>query len=147
MNVIVVNKRNVAEVRAAQDEGYRVVYVGKGSVLANPFHGQENSLDLYRKWLWRQMQAANPAGLVVARLRDDIVNGKKYALECWCAPNPCHADIIKAALDWAVDREVARQMGAAVPVIEAKDVVVATKTAKKGTRVRKSKKEAANASA
>lgn len=145
MNVIVVNKRNVAEVRAAQDEGYRVVYVGKGSVLANPFHGQEGSYDLYRKWLWRQMTAGCPAGVVIARLRDDIVNGKKVALECWCAPNKCHADVVKAALDWAVDRAVAREMGAVVPVVESKDVVVATKTAKKGTRVRKAKKEVVNA--
>lgn len=147
MNVIVVNKRNMAEVRAAQDGGYRVIYVGKGSALANPYHGQENDRDLYRKWLWRQMQTGNPAGMVVASMRDTIVKGKKVALECWCAPAPCHADIIKNALDWAVGREVAREMGAKVPEIKAEDVVVAknVKTVKRGTR--KSKKEAANASA
>ena len=102
---------------------------------------------MYRKWLWRQMQMGNPAGVIIAKLRDDIVAGKKYALECWCAPNPCHADTVKAALDWAVDRAVAREMGAIVPEVKVEDVVVAknVKTVKRGTR--KSKKVVENASA
>lgn len=27
-------------------------------------------------------------------------------LACWCAPEPCHGDVILAAVDWARNREV-----------------------------------------
>lgn len=117
MNIIVTSRRNQST-REAQANGYKVMYVGKGTALANPFSGQENGHDLYRKWLWRQMTTGNAAGRVVALLRDRVFNGEKIALECWCAPNPCHAHIIARAVNWAVEREMARANGEKVEEVK-----------------------------
>jgi hypothetical protein len=51
-------------------------------------------IERYRRWLWREIEAdrvdlADLAGLA----------GKTLA--CWCAPRPCHADVLLRAADWA----------------------------------------------
>jgi len=90
------------------------VYIGRqmgfyqpGSPLGNPYrledYGNE-AFSLYRKWLFAQIRNAHPHGEVV---RKELCTLLKYALDkegvtlsCWCAPNPCHGDIIKAAMLW-----------------------------------------------
>ena len=64
------------------------VYVGRGSKWGNPFKiGRDGDradvIRLYRKWIIRQpeLMAALPA-----------LRGK--VLGCWCAPAPCHGDVL-----------------------------------------------------
>lgn len=93
-------------------------YVGRssygliGSVLGNPFKVKSHTRDehervvgLYRKWLWDRIKGTDELSTRVQRelqrlkslaLADDL------KLECWCAPLPCHADVIKSCLEWAI---------------------------------------------
>lgn len=88
----------------------------KGSVLGNPFklkpHGcyeRDESIELYRRWLWREMQNQN--GEVykeMLRLKQQAEPGNLVLL-CWCKqPDEeiaCHADIIKNCLEWLIKKE------------------------------------------
>lgn len=74
------------------------VYVGrgKGSSFGNPYSHMEStsaqfkvatreeSIQRYKVWLLSQPD-------LVARVKRDL-RGKR--LGCWCAPKPCHADIL-----------------------------------------------------
>lgn len=65
------------------------VYVGRPTAFGNPFVLKSEAdratvLDQFRRYLER-----NPA--LVERIRREL-RGKH--LVCWCAPKPCHADIL-----------------------------------------------------
>jgi len=71
------------------------VYVGRPSPFGNPFSWksdtlaqfrctQEDCLRLYETWLLGQPE-------LVARVKAEL-RGK--VLACWCAPKPCHGDIL-----------------------------------------------------
>lgn len=74
------------------------VYVGRPTVWGNPYtlaRGRDRSVVLakYLEYLLR-----NPA--LMARARREL---KGKDLVCWCAPLPCHADILMAvANNWAM---------------------------------------------
>lgn len=64
------------------------VYVGRPSKWGNPFvvgkHGtRERVIEAYRLWLLR----GNP-------LRAQLTELEGKDLVCWCAPLPCHADVL-----------------------------------------------------
>lgn len=64
------------------------VYVGRPSKWGNPFKPgrdgtREEVIQMYRKWL-----LLNPTLYVALR----ELKGKD--LGCWCAPKPCHADVL-----------------------------------------------------
>lgn len=77
------------------------VYIGRGSVWGNPFVMQnpstkerERVIKEYRNWLWNQLlfNKITPQQLVA-------LDGKK--LGCYCAPLPCHGDVLVKAIEWA----------------------------------------------
>ena len=74
------------------------VYVGRPSTWGNPFtHLKSNvagtvqvvthqeAIDNYAKWI----KALSPGSMQILK---DTLRGKD--LVCWCAPRPCHADIL-----------------------------------------------------
>ena len=76
-----------------------------GSNLANPFHqaehGREEAIELYRRWLWDRVKAEY--GPVTRELKDILeysLSRKGISLGCWCAPRPCHAEVIKRCVEW-----------------------------------------------
>lgn len=89
-----------------------VLYVGRGREpvgstnvhLGNPFtvqqYGRDEALNQYKLWLGTEHSAnyRNMLDKVKARLIE-LETAKQQELSvlllCWCAPNPCHADIIK----------------------------------------------------
>lgn len=78
-------------------------YVGRPSALGNPFeigkHGnREEVIDKYRDWLEDGLSGDNPAMRLFANLYDHLVLNGEITLICWCAPKPCHADVIKEVL-------------------------------------------------
>lgn len=110
----VVNFREYGSV-AALDRAFgdRWLYIGRAnpgarlaaSPLANPFRprdfGGERGATLphYRRWLWGQIQDGNRAVLqVLAAVREESV------LVCYCAPGPCHGDVVRAAAAWLRER-------------------------------------------
>lgn len=72
----------------------------RATPLGNPFPMQceadrETVIANYRQWLWAKMQAQDSA--VMAQLLS-IKEGDR--LGCWCAPKPCHCDVIINARRW-----------------------------------------------
>lgn len=76
------------------------VYIGRGSLLGNPFPINESIgetravvIEKYRKWLWKEIQKGNINTEYLKSL-----DGKR--LGCFCAPAPCHGDVIIKAIEW-----------------------------------------------
>jgi len=93
----IVNKRNHTPTPSD-------VYVGRPSPLGNPFSHQagtlaryrtetrEQAIEAYRHWLWKEIKVRNPnVILTIAGIPEDA------NLVCWCAPLPCHAEVIQRA--------------------------------------------------
>lgn len=89
MRTCVVNRR-----KAAFD-----VYIGRGSMWGNPFRigpdgDRANVIALYREWLWEQLCSGR-----ITRQQLLALDGKR--LGCYCAPLPCHGDVLVKAVEWA----------------------------------------------
>ncbi|MGE0129305.1 MAG: DUF4326 domain-containing protein [Blastocatellales bacterium] len=81
------------------------VYVGRPSVLGNPFcigkDGERSTvISKYRRWLWNELQRGS--GLVFDELHRlaKLAKSGDLILACWCFPEKCHAETIKAAVEW-----------------------------------------------
>lgn len=98
--MLIVNKRN--HTPSPSD-----VYVGRPSPLGNPFSHQTGTLaryrtanrteaiESYRHWLAHELKAKN---LQVIKALEALTPDS--TLVCWCAPLPCHADVIARAYAW-----------------------------------------------
>jgi hypothetical protein len=69
------------------------VYIGRPSKWGNPFvlgkdGNREEVIKKYAEWI-----STNYA------LRDDLHELKGKVLGCWCAPQPCHGDILIELLE------------------------------------------------
>jgi hypothetical protein len=67
------------------------------SIFGNPFRmrdeeDRERVIALYEKWFLRKVERNSTFGYAVRLLQGKI-------LVCWCAPLPCHGDVIAAWLD------------------------------------------------
>jgi hypothetical protein len=81
-------------------------YIGRPSPLGNPFiigpdGDRDEVIAKYRRWLWLQMDAPDsPALAELNRLTDLHDTGEPLVLVCWCAPKPCHGDVLSNAITW-----------------------------------------------
>ena len=99
---VVMQKIQVVSVRGLAANKAGVVYVGRqcagwqGSVLGNPFKGGSRSSNIqqYKSWLWAQYQVSGPVQQAVNGLVARYVAGQALVLGCWCAPLPCHANVV-----------------------------------------------------
>lgn len=106
----VVNFRHYGSVPALNEAfGGRWLYVGRAnqyagllaSPLANPFKVRDfggrsgATLPHYRRWLWGRIRRGDPAVIEALRAIDETA-----VLVCWCAPGPCHAELVLAAAAW-----------------------------------------------
>lgn len=94
--ITVVNKR---------DDYTPGVYIGRPSVLGNPFaigrHGtRDEVIAKYRTWLWQSMSHGSPELQEIDRLAEKLITDGGLTLVCWCAPLKCHGDIIADAIHW-----------------------------------------------
>lgn len=91
-----------------------VTYVGrscagwKGSVLGNPFHigkdgSREEVIEKYRQWLRNQYRFGDAVAGELDKLAYLHVIGADLVLGCWCAPQACHAEFIKQAIEKIAD--------------------------------------------
>jgi hypothetical protein len=85
-------------------------YVGRPSPLGNPFqlgrHGSRAQvIARYRRWLWRRLQ--EPGSRERRELERLLGRAQAGRLEllCWCAPLPCHAEVIRSALHWLAEQQ------------------------------------------
>lgn len=82
------------------------VYIGRPSMWGNPYSHKEGTsakykvatveeaISAYRKWLMNRYYNGEITTEQLASLY-----GKR--LGCWCAPGPCHGDVLKDAAEWA----------------------------------------------
>ena len=102
MVIKILNKRHGNESHLNRE------YVGRPSILGNPFsakkHGSQ-AIPLYKRWLSLQWQSHNMT------VRNELIHlARKYEtnnhleLECWCAPKPCHAEVIAEAIEAIINR-------------------------------------------
>jgi hypothetical protein len=71
------------------------VYIGRGSKWGNPYkvgaiksYDRDTVIRLYREWILGRPE-------LVAALPE--LSGK--VLGCWCAPRPCHGDVLVSLVD------------------------------------------------
>lgn len=97
---------------SAKDKPGTFAYIGRtmprrpGSLLGNPFkpksytdhQARQECLDLYRDWLNRQELNRGEAWYELRRLAE-IAKTEDLYLGCWCAPESCHGDILKAEIE------------------------------------------------
>jgi hypothetical protein len=93
MAIYVVNKK--------YPEGYDsrsgvVVYIGRPSIFGNPYQGgtREEQIAFYRGY-WLDSMGKHGGFRRAAENLLDIARTRDVYLVCWCAPKPCHGDIIK----------------------------------------------------
>jgi len=90
------------------------VYIGRGrdprtgepGRWGNPFRvghdgDRDEVIDRYRRWLWERIKAGE---IDLAELL--ALHGK--ALGCWCAPQPCHGEVLEGAAFWALREQMRR---------------------------------------
>ena len=79
-------------------------YIGRGSPLNNPFEitdemPREAAIEAYAKWLLEQIKAENQEVIgELDRLAAIAMEKGKLILRCYCAPKPCHGDVIRKVL-------------------------------------------------
>lgn len=71
----------------------------KASKFANPFKLSEDeergaTIARYKTWLWNQIKT----GKITL---EDLLELEGRDVVCFCAPQPCHGDIVLAAVAWA----------------------------------------------
>ena len=90
-------------------------YIGRGSPLGNPFSHMDNTkaehkvetreqaIEAYAKWLMEKLQAGDQAIIdEMNRLANIAMSTGKLVLRCYCAPKPCHGDVIRKVLFEAI---------------------------------------------
>ena len=103
MVVTVVNRRDYT--------GKDAHYVGRPTVLGNPFtvkqHGHGVCIEMYKNWLNLQYFTNNQAVIrELMKLAKELKDNGEIMLSCWCAPNPCHADVIGEAITNLVNKDL-----------------------------------------
>lgn len=81
-------------------------------ILTEKVPTREDAVEKYRHWLhmhremWRTIPDACETQVwrEVLRIADLIKKEpqENWGLECWCAPEACHADVIKKAVEWVM---------------------------------------------
>lgn len=101
--VRVVNKRKGG---ASAKPGELVIGIDRpsGSVLRNQhFMAHEGQraevITKFRADLVQDWCARGPMRAELERIAKLVRNGQSVALACWCAPKPCHGDVIKKAIE------------------------------------------------
>ena len=86
-------------------------YVGRPSALGNPFLvGRDGTradvITRDRRWLRAQWRRGGAVRQELERLATTYQRDGQLTLLCWCAPLPCHADVIREAVLGMCAKEV-----------------------------------------
>ena len=92
----------VVSKRASQPVGE---YIGRPSPLGNPFTiGRDGTRDeviaKYRTWLNDRLHDEDTTASDELMRLCKLAEVGDLTLVCWCAPLPCHGDVIKNAIEW-----------------------------------------------
>ncbi|MDX2503676.1 MAG: DUF4326 domain-containing protein [Gammaproteobacteria bacterium] len=103
-NIIVVSKRNNGT-KAPGD--YRMVDISRSGCLGNPYpetqYGRAHCIELFEQ-NWAQFITDPLVKDELNGIYRQVKEGQNIALQCWCAPLPCHGDVIKEKIEAALKR-------------------------------------------
>lgn len=98
---------------ASKEERDTAVYVGRAnasyklrqSPLHNPFKGGDRAtiISQYREHLLRSLKEDPTTAQAFAELLGRLKQEGSLTLMCWCAPKPCHAEVIKELLEGEIN--------------------------------------------
>ena len=95
----------VANIRQTKDGEYigRAMPGRKGSPLGNPYRltpgvARWVPIAQYRDWLEFRLESDTPQRREIERLTE-IARAGDLVLLCWCAPQSCHGDVVKALIE------------------------------------------------
>lgn len=85
-----------------------VVYIGRPSPLGNPFKLEPNmkkgsTLAKYEEWLRLKISLNDKEVCDELNRLYYMAQERALVLGCWCAPYPCHGDIIKKVLEEKIE--------------------------------------------
>ena len=85
------------------------VYVGRPSIFGNPYAiGPDGSrhdvVAKYRVWLREQYRHDGAIRRALRKLAIRYITDGQLTLVCWCAPQACHAEVIRDAVLGIVQR-------------------------------------------
>ncbi len=84
-------------------------YIGRPNPLGNPYKigvgidSRNRSISLYRMWLGSELKKEGSVRDEFDRLMGILKTHGELTLVCWCAPLPCHGDVLKEFLEAAID--------------------------------------------
>lgn len=80
----------------------RPFYIGRPSPLGNPYAisqdgTREEVIEMYRTWFYEQLENPDNESFhrALANIKTKLKKGHRVKLECFCAPKPCHGDVIR----------------------------------------------------
>jgi hypothetical protein len=78
------------------------IYVGRPTVLGNPStlqaYTRTDAIARYRIWLRQQWQRQGEVHAALLQLARRYTERGDLTLACWCAPQRCHAEVIREAV-------------------------------------------------
>ena len=78
------------------------IYVGRPTVLGNPYtlnvYTRTDAITRYRIWLRQQWHLHGEVHAVLLELARQYKAYAQLTLVCWCAPQRCHAEVIREAV-------------------------------------------------
>lgn len=85
-------------------KGYGAVYIGRPSVLGNPFvmtsEAQRTEvIAKYKVYFEKKVAARDPKFMEALDALVELARKKDVVLGCFCAPRACHGDVIKEYID------------------------------------------------
>jgi len=96
----------VVEVVNIKNYKEKVIYVGRGSVLGNPFYHQFSKYNIvkvtnrqeailkYKEWILDKIKYNTPQRWAINECVQKLISTKKIILGCFCKPQCCHADFL-----------------------------------------------------
>lgn len=73
--------------------------VDKPCTICGCTHNRGEAIAPYKQWLWAAMQnPESPQSIELHRILAEYRQGFRIWLGCWCAPLPCHAEIVRDAV-------------------------------------------------
>jgi hypothetical protein len=100
------------------------IYIGRPSLFGNPYtvreYGRQEAIRLYRRWLWDRILEQGEVYAELKRLAEMAKQGE-VTLICWCAPEPCHGDMVRRSVEWLNSDEGAAFMDAQVNGVSLSD--------------------------
>ena len=101
------------------DAGENNYPIYRPSILSNPYthikdkktlamfvvRNREEAIERYKGYFDRMYSGNAPFKFIIDEMYEKYKNGEDIYLECYCAPLPCHGDIIKDKLEKRLVRE------------------------------------------